>query len=71
MKIDEKTVVPLGWMIGGLAAVVGATIVGAFWVFSVDARLGRIEQKLGIEPYVVDAFIGAAKAGQIPLKKGR
>ncbi len=50
-KIDERTSVPLMWLLMGLAAVVTPTIIGSFWVSSVNFRLSRIEEKLGIPAY--------------------
>jgi hypothetical protein len=51
MRIDEKSVVPLGWVITGMGAGIGATIAGVFWVSTVNFRLERIEEKLGIPQY--------------------
>lgn len=50
MKIDSETSVPIGWVISGMGAILIATITGAFWVASVNDRLSRIEDKLGIPP---------------------
>lgn len=51
IKIDEKTVVPIGWVLGGFAVIIMPVIVGAIWVAGVNFRLQRIEQKLGIPVY--------------------
>lgn len=50
-KIDQRSYVPLIWVITGIAACASITITGAFWVSTVDFRLERIEEKLGIPPY--------------------
>lgn len=51
MKIDDKAVVPIGWVLCGMGSVVVGTITGVFWVATVNFRLQRIEEKLGIPPY--------------------
>ena len=51
MRIDSRAVVPLGWVVSGIGAGVSVTIVGVFWVSTVNFRLERIEEKLGIPPY--------------------
>ena len=51
MRIDERAVVPIGWVLSGMGAVVAGTIVGVFWVSAVNFRLERIEEKLGIPAY--------------------
>lgn len=55
MKIDEKAVVPVSWVLSGYAAIISVTVIGAFWVSSVNYRLERIEEKLGIPQYRSDA----------------
>lgn len=50
-KFDEKTVVPIGWVLSGFISVLAITVIGAFWVSTVNFRLERIEDKLGIPPY--------------------
>lgn len=51
MKIDGKSVVPVGWVFTGFGVIISITIIGAFWVAAVDFRLQRIEEKLGIPAY--------------------
>lgn len=51
MKFDSSSVVPLGWVISGMSVVVAGTITGVFWISTVNFRLERIEEKLGIPPY--------------------
>lgn len=48
MKIDEKTMVPLGVVVCLFSVGIGITATGAFWVFQVDTRLTRIEKKLDL-----------------------
>lgn len=55
MKINSETVVPIGWVISGMAAILAVTISATFWVSTVNTRLSRIEDKLGIVPYNVSA----------------
>jgi hypothetical protein len=64
-KIDEKTLVPIGWVLTGLAAIFFIVLRGAFWMSSVDGRLQRIEDKLGVPPYQASsAIIHEARASQ-------
>lgn len=51
MKIDDKAVVPVGWVFTGFGIIISTTIFGAFWVATVNFRLERIEDRLGIPPY--------------------
>jgi hypothetical protein len=62
-KIDSKTVIPLGWMLAGFAAGIGPLLVGVAWVITVNIRLGRIEQKLGIPPLAQVELVTSAHAG--------
>jgi len=48
MRIDEKAVVPLGWVLGGFATMISISAMGAFWIATVNFRLQRIEEKLNI-----------------------
>lgn len=50
-KIDEKSVVPLSWFITGLLTVITMTGGGVVWITTVNFRLERIEEKLGIPTY--------------------
>lgn len=50
-KLDDRTVVPLTWLVGGFAAGLAPVIAAVFWIASVNFRLQRIEEKLGIPPY--------------------
>lgn len=51
MRIDDKTVIPIGWVISCCTVLVVSAVAGTFWVSSVNDRLSRIEDKLGIPPY--------------------
>lgn len=64
MRIDDKTVVPLTWVLGTLSCIVISSSVASIWVKSVNDRLGRIEEKLGITPLAMDSFEEQAKAGE-------
>lgn len=48
MKIDEKSTIPIGWFALGMSLVISITSAGTLFVYSVNFRLSRIEQKLGI-----------------------
>ncbi len=48
MKLDERTLVPLGPVLFCMGAVLSIAVSGAFWIKSVDDRLSMIETKLGI-----------------------
>ncbi len=68
MKIDEKTVIPIGWAMGGFATLLAITVTtsiqATLWVSSVDDRLSRIEDHLKIQhPVAHAAFIPLAHAG--------
>lgn len=55
-KIDEKTVVPLSWLLVGFAFGLAPVMAATFWVAGVNNRLQRIEQKLGI-PEIKEATL--------------
>ena len=69
MKIDDKTVVPIGWVLGGfatlLAIAVTTSIQATLWVSSVDDRLSRIEDHLKIQKPTahISSFLPLAHAG--------
>lgn len=46
MLINEKTYVPLLWMVVSFFAVSSILVSGSFWVRGVNDRLQRIEEKL-------------------------
>lgn len=48
MRIDDKSVLSLGLVVALLIGTVSISVTGAFWISSVDNRLSRIEEKLGI-----------------------
>lgn len=50
MKIDERTYVPLVWMVISFFSMGSIIVSGSFWVKGVDDRLQRIERRLGISP---------------------
>lgn len=64
-RIDERTSVPLLWLLTSVLAAISVSATGCFWVFKVDSRLERIEKRLGIlQPESAQIpFIGAAQAG--------
>lgn len=62
MKVDEKTLVPVGWVLGGFVTVITIVVIGAFWVSAVDYRLSRIEEKLGIPAYRAGQTVLPAEA---------
>lgn len=64
MKITSETMVPIGWVFGGVSFVLGIAFASAMWVASVDNRLSRIEQHLGISPYAGVSVFDEAKANQ-------
>lgn len=71
MKIDGHTVVPIGWVITGLATIftisTSVTLTVAFWCAAVNFRLQRIEDRLGIPLAVTrgqgNAYAADAKRG--------
>jgi hypothetical protein len=68
-KIDEKTTLPIQWVIVGAyvggGAILASLIVACSWVFTVNARLMRIEQKLGIsQPVATDGIVRGAYANE-------
>lgn len=56
MRLDEKSVVPLGWVLSGMSVVIAGTVVGVFWVSTVNFRLQRIEEKLGIPEFHAESI---------------
>lgn len=52
MKIDQTTVVPLGWVVSGFASMLTVTIIGVVWVVKVNYRLERIEQNMHLPTIV-------------------
>lgn len=62
MDIDSKSTIPISWFFGGIGAIVSIVVAGALWMSSVDYRLGRIEEKLGIPPYEASNIITSAFA---------
>ena len=46
--MDERTKIPLTWVLVGYVPTTGFVITCALWAFSIDARLARLEQKAGI-----------------------
>lgn len=53
IKIDQNSVVPIGWALAGFGTLITFAVAGAFWMSSVDYRLSRIEEKLSIPAYHV------------------
>lgn len=64
MKIDESTSIPLVWVAILVTFVVTWACTGSFWVKSVNDRLARIEEKLGIHPLARESYLSEAKAGE-------
>ncbi len=54
-RIDEISLVPLGWVLAGFVSLLASSVTGAvvcaFWVSAVNFRLQRIEQRLDIPAY--------------------
>jgi CTP-dependent riboflavin kinase len=62
-KLDpHTTLVPLGWVLSGFGTILAAVIVGTFWISTVNYRLQRIEERLGIAPYKPASMIEEANA---------
>ena len=59
--INEKTTVPVTWVVSILSASLGVAIAGTCWVFSVNTRLARIEEHLGIKPYSMTANVNVVR----------
>jgi len=64
IRIDEKTVVPLGVVAALFTTGISITAMGVFWITSVNERLSRIEQRLGIVPVNAASFVPHANAGE-------
>lgn len=60
--IDDRTMVPLAWMIGLSSVTILVSVVLVSWMNRVDYRLAAIEQKVGILPPPVPMFIPHAEA---------
>lgn len=48
MKLSERTSIPILWVFCAYIPTTSFVVAVALWVFNVDARLHRIEDKLGI-----------------------
>lgn len=61
MNINEKTSLPISWFIASFIPLLSIAFTGAFWIKSVNDRLSRIEDKLGIQMFsnakVTDEFV--------------
>jgi hypothetical protein len=62
MKIDERTLVPVGWVLSGMFIVIASVISATFWISTVNNRLGRIEEKLGIKAADANTIMSEARA---------
>lgn len=51
--LDDRASIPLRWLFSAQLILVPILIAGAYKVFTVDARLLRIEQHLGIREGIV------------------
>lgn len=67
-RIDDKTTIPLIWVIGLMMGGIASTVTGTFWVSTVNARLSRIEAKLGI-PKIDNGAFPTAQAQEIDRAK--
>ena len=64
-KISSATPISLHLFLGSIGMTATLIAVGAMWVSTVDFRLQRIEQRLGIKEFhAVADFIENATAGQ-------
>ncbi len=63
-RIDEKTVVPLGWVLALFSTGIATAAAAAFWVSAVNNRLARIEDKLGISAYDSGVPMRSSHAGE-------
>jgi hypothetical protein len=57
MKIDSETLVPVGWVLSGFGLTLTAAVCGTFWISSVNDRLGRIEERLGIPVHTTSSLL--------------
>ncbi len=63
IHITEGTMIPLSWAVSSLVFLGGVIIPIAFWIFNVDSRLARIEDKLDIKVAQV-SIISKAEASE-------
>lgn len=69
IRIDADTTVPLGLVIAIIVTATASVATGTFWISSVNDRLARIEEKLGIPPTKhALATIGEARASETERK---
>lgn len=64
MKIDSETVIPINWVLGSFTVIVASVAAATFWVSSINVRLARIEEKLGIPAYHFAEVIPNADASK-------
>lgn len=53
-QISDKSTIPLKWAISAMSVITSIVALGAVWIFSVNVRLSRIEDKLGIKQYATE-----------------
>ena len=53
-RLNEKTEVPLVWLVSGMIFACGASATAALFFANINYRLERIEDRLSLPPY--DAF---------------
>jgi hypothetical protein len=70
-KLDDSTFVPLSWLAALLMATITATSYYVSWETKVDDRLGRIEQKLGLEPESKNDTINLVPIARAAVVVGR
>ena len=65
VKLTDGVSIPLSWVFAAYVPTTGMVITALWWIFTVDSRLQRIEQRLGISSSVTAVdFVSSAKAGQ-------
>lgn len=57
MKLDGEALVPIGWVIGGFSGLIAIVFMVTSFMNRVTFRLERIEDKLGIPRYQMDASL--------------
>lgn len=63
-QIDERSAIPLTWLFMVMLVVVSSTMTGVFWVSTVNFRLQRIEEKLGIPSFQAKNVVSDAAAAE-------
>lgn len=50
-KVSDKTYIPISWFFFTIGVAVSSTVASVLWISTVNYRLQRIEDKLGIPVY--------------------